>query len=79
MDFLRGAFNCTNSNWQIKIGVIMDQKTLNIITNIIGFLLFILEPVRAYLEQNDFNIWTFMLALGTAVVAYFSNKEKVGT
>lgn len=52
----------------------MNQKTLNIVTNIIGFLLFILEPVRAYLEQNSFNIWTFLLALGAAVVAYFSNK-----
>ena len=55
----------------------MDQKTLNIVTNIIGFLLFILEPLRAYLEQNDFNVWTFILALGAAVVAYFSNKEKI--
>jgi hypothetical protein len=52
----------------------VNQQTLNIITNIIGFLLFILEPVRAYLEQNSFNIWTFLLALGAAVVAYFSNK-----
>jgi hypothetical protein len=55
----------------------MDQKTVNKITNIIGFLLFILEPVRAYLEQNDFNVWTFMLAVGAAVVAYFSNKEEI--
>jgi len=57
----------------------MNQQTVNIITNIVGFLLFILEPVRAYLEQNDFNVWTFMLALGAAVVAYFSNKENVET
>ena len=55
----------------------MSQSTINIITNIVGFLLFILEPLRAYLEQNSFNVWTFMLALGAAVVAYFSNKEKV--
>ena len=54
----------------------MSQSTINIITNIVGFLLFILEPLRAYLEQNDFNVWTFMLALGAAVVAYFSNKNK---
>ena len=57
----------------------MSQATINIITNIVGFLLFILEPLRAYLEQNDFNVWTLMLALGAAVVAYFSNKEKVET
>jgi hypothetical protein len=55
----------------------MNQATLNIITNVIGLLLFILEPVRAYLEQNDFNVWTFMLAVGAAVVAYFSNKEEI--
>ena len=55
----------------------MNQATLNIITNVIGLLLFILEPVRAYLEQNDFNVWTFLLALGAAVVAYFSNKEEI--
>ena len=53
----------------------MNQSTINIITNIVGFLLFILEPVRAYLEQNSFNVWKLMLALGAAVVAYFSNKN----
>ena len=57
----------------------MSQKTLNIVTNIIGFLLFILEPARAYLEHNSFNIWTFLLALGAAVVAYFSNKVEIKT
>lgn len=52
----------------------MDSKKLNLVTNVIGFLLFILEPVRAYLMNNDFNVWNFILTVLTAIVAYFSNK-----
>ena len=52
----------------------MNPKTIDIITNIIGFLLAVLEPVKSYLTSQPFNWATFALCIGTAVIAYFTGK-----
>ncbi len=53
----------------------MDAKKINLITNIIGILLAILEPVRAYLASQPFNWTTFLTCLGGAIIAYFTGKS----
>jgi len=52
----------------------MNAKTIDLITNIVGFLLAVLEPVRSYLMSQPFNWGTFALCIGTAVIAYFTGK-----
>jgi hypothetical protein len=52
----------------------MSPSIVNLITNIVGFLLFVLEPVRAYLTTQPFNWTTFILCILGAVVAYFTGK-----
>jgi uncharacterized membrane protein YeaQ/YmgE (transglycosylase-associated protein family) len=53
----------------------MTPKLINIITNVIGALLFILEPLRAYLSSQPFNWMTFAVCVGGAVIAYFTSKS----
>lgn len=53
----------------------MSPKMINIITNITGVLLFILEPIRAYLTTQPFSWPTFASCVFMAVVAYFTGKS----
>ena len=53
----------------------MNASTINIITNIIGILLFVLEPLRAYFTSQPFNWITFATCILSAVVAYFTSKS----
>lgn len=53
----------------------MSPKVINIITNIIGALLVILEPVRAYLLTQEFNWVTFIVCILAAIVAWFTGKS----
>jgi hypothetical protein len=52
----------------------MSPATINLITNIIAFLLAVLEPVRAYLTSQPFNWQTFILCILGAIVSYFTGK-----
>jgi hypothetical protein len=54
----------------------MNQYTINIITNIIGFLMVVLVPVKAYLTTQPFEWGTFVLCVLGAVVAYFTGKTE---
>jgi len=49
-------------------------KTIDIVTNIIGLLAFIAEPIRAYVESQPFNWWTFAQCIFFAALAYFTGK-----
>ena len=53
----------------------MSPNVINIITNIIGILLFILEPISAYLTSQPFSWSTFAMCVGAAVIAYFTSKS----
>lgn len=54
----------------------MSPKLIDTITNIISFLLFLLEPVRAYFSTGEpFNGWTFATCVLGAAVAYFTGKS----
>jgi hypothetical protein len=53
---------------------ILSPTTINVITNIIGFLLAILIPVKTYLTSQPFDWMTFGLCIGGAVIAYFTGK-----
>ena len=53
----------------------MTPRTINIITNVIALLLFILEPVRAYFLSQTFNWTTFATCVGGAVIGYFTSKS----
>ena len=53
----------------------MSQNTINIITNIIGFLMVILVPIKDYLTTQQFEWGTFVLCVLGAVVAYFTGKQ----
>ena len=53
----------------------MKPSVINIITNVLGALLFVLEPVRAYLSSQPFNWMTFAMCVGTAIIAYFTSKS----
>lgn len=47
----------------------------NTITNIIAFLLVVLEPINSYLNTQDFNLSTFLVCLGGAVIGWFTGKK----
>jgi hypothetical protein len=53
----------------------MAPSRINLITNIVGFLLAILEPVRSYLSNQPFDWGTFSLCILGAIVAYFTGKN----
>ena len=53
----------------------MSPSAINWITNIIAALLFVLEPVRAYLASQPFSWMTFLLCVGGAVIGYFTGKS----
>lgn len=53
----------------------LTPKWINIATNIIGALLFVLEPVRAYLQSQPFNWVTFATCVGAAIIGYFTSKS----
>jgi hypothetical protein len=53
----------------------MSPNAINLLTNIVGFLLFIWEPVRAYLTSQTFNWTTFGICILSAIVAYFTGKS----
>jgi len=57
----------------------MSPKLINIITNVVGALLFIMEPIRAYLGSQPFNWMTFIMCIGAAVIAYFTSKSSTFT
>jgi hypothetical protein len=53
----------------------MSPTVINLITNIVGVLLVILEPIRSYLSSQTFNWTTFLMCIGGAIVAYFTSKS----
>lgn len=53
----------------------MSPNAINLLTNVIAFLLFVLEPVRAYLTSQTFNWMTFLLCVGGAIIGYFTGKS----
>lgn len=54
----------------------MTPKLIDTLTNIVAFLLFMLEPIRAYFSTGEpFNIWTFLTCILGAVVAYLTGKS----
>lgn len=53
----------------------LSPKIINTITNVIGILLFILEPVKSYLTSQPFNWTTFLTCIGGAIIAYFTSKS----
>lgn len=53
----------------------MSPSVINIITNVLGALLFVLEPMRAYFSSQPFNWMTFAVCVGTAILAYFTSKS----
>jgi len=53
----------------------MDAKVINIITNILGIVLAVAEPLRAYFLAQPFSWATFIPLLLTAVIAYFTGKS----
>ena len=57
----------------------MSPSMINLITNIIGFMLAILVPVKTYLTSQSFDWMTFGLCIGGAVIAYFTGKSGVHT
>lgn len=57
----------------------MTPKTINLITNVIAVLLFILEPIRAYLSSQEFNWTTFIICIGSAIIGYFTSKSVLNT
>ncbi len=59
----------------LKKGKIMTPKIIDIITNITGFLMIILVPVKTYLTTQPFEWGTFVLCVLGAVVAYFTGKS----
>jgi len=50
-------------------------KTINIITNVLGVILAVAEPARAYFLSQPFNWVTFGTLVATAIVAYFTSKS----
>ena len=56
-------------------GETMTPKIIDIITNIIGFLMVVLVPVKTYLTTQSFEWGTFTLCVLAAVVAYFTGKS----
>ena len=52
----------------------MSPSTINLITNVVGFLLAILEPLKAYFTSQPFDWTTFSLCVGGAVIGYFTGK-----
>jgi len=57
----------------------MTPKLINIITNVIAVLLFILEPVKSYLLSQSFNWTTFAMCIGGAIIGYFTSKSTLLT
>jgi hypothetical protein len=53
----------------------MNPNTKNTITNIIAFLLVLLEPVNSYLNTQEFNWSTFLVCIGGAVIGWFTGKK----
>ena len=53
----------------------LSPKLINTITNVIGILLFILEPIKSYLSSQPFNWITFLSCIGMAIIAYFTSKS----
>jgi hypothetical protein len=55
----------------------MSPATINLITNIVGLLLFVLVPVKTYLESQPFDWGTFGLCIGGAIIAYLTGKSGI--
>lgn len=53
---------------------LIDNRDL--ITNILGFLMFLYEPVTAYLTNEPFDWQTFLACIMGALVAYLTGKGR---
>jgi hypothetical protein len=69
------AGNAASLLLQLKGEQDMNASQINITTNIIGLLLFVLEPVRSYLASQPFNWVTFATCVLGSAVAYFTGKS----
>lgn len=55
----------------------MTPNVINWITNIVGFLLVILVPIKDYLATQPFDWFAFAICVLGAVVAYFTGKSTI--
>lgn len=53
----------------------MSPKLIDIITNVMAFLLFVLEPIKSYLDTQPFDWFNFAMCVLAAVVAFFTGKS----
>lgn len=53
----------------------VNPSQINIFTNVIGFLMVLLEPLRSYFATQPFQWSTFVLCVLGAIVAYFTGKS----
>lgn len=56
-----------------------NPKTIDLITNICAFGLFIMEPIRAYLSTQQFSWFTFTGCIFSAVIGWFTSKSYQGS
>ena len=53
-----------------------SASTINIITNIAGFIVFMIEPIRFYFSANpEWNWFTFITCIFTGIIGYFTSKS----
>ena len=52
-----------------------NANVVNIVTNVIGFLLAVAEPIRAYVTTQPFNWLTFTTCVLTGVIAWYTGKS----
>ena len=55
----------------------MSPQAINIITNVISFLLIVLEPIRAYFATQPFDWITFAICVASAIIAWFTGKSTI--
>jgi hypothetical protein len=53
----------------------MTNNWINILTNVIGFLMVLFGAIQTYITSQSFNWITFIMCILGAVVAYFTGKS----
>ena len=53
-----------------------SASVLNVLSNIVGFLVFMYEPLRAYFEAEPFKWDTFLMLLIPAIISWFFKKKE---
>ena len=55
----------------------MNAKQINVVTNVVGVGIAVLEPLNSYIHTQPFNWVTFATCILGAVVAYFTGKSTI--